>query len=112
MPQFFLSVAVLTQAVPHFVSSGGHCATQPPLTQTCPAEQTLSQVPQCCTSLLVSAQSPLQLVVPPVQTQLPAKQDAPPVQVTPHAPQLPASVCVLTHDPLHAVVPVGQLDWQ
>lgn len=106
-PQFALSVVRLTHVVSHFVWSAGHCAAQVPLKQTWPAAQDAPQEPQCCTSLLVSTQVPLQFVAPAAQAQLPSVQLAPPEQVVPHAPQLEALVCRLTHAPPHAVVPAA-----
>ena len=70
------------------------------------------QLPQLASSVRVSTQAPLQLLVPDGQlvAQAPFAHTWPALQTLPHAPQFFGSVLTLLHTPgVHSVVPVSHV---
>jgi len=81
-------------------------------THTCPVGQRWLHPPQWNGSLVVLAQYPEQLVVPPMQVvvpeQRPPEHDWPDGHALLHIPQWPGSVCVLAQYPEQLTVPPVQ----
>jgi hypothetical protein len=78
-----------------------------PAAQTLPAVQVVPHAPQLFGSLWRSAQTPWQLVLPPLHTHCPAVHVWLDEQVLPQLPQLFESVPRFTQLPPHGVVPLG-----
>jgi hypothetical protein len=108
-PQWFGSLANVTQAPLHVVWPGGHVEVQTPLAHTSPEGQAVPHVPQLAGSLDRFTQAPEQLVCPAAhcEPQVPFEQTSPAGQVVPHVPQLAGSLARVTQAPEHTVCPEG-----
>jgi hypothetical protein len=109
-PQWSRSVLRSTHTPEQLVVPLGQ--PQLPPAQTCPAGQTLPQVPQLFGSLAVVTQAPPQEVWPEAQVllQRPPVQTWPSAQTMPHRPQWPGSLARFAHwggEP-HETLPTGQ----
>jgi hypothetical protein len=82
-PQFWLSVWILTQVPPQFVSPAWQLSPHVPPEQTLPAGHTFPQAPQFALSVSIFAQVPPQFVwpAPHVVWQVPPEQTIPAAQV-------------------------------
>src|SRR5262245_39130172 len=85
MPQFMLSVCMLTETLPQKVCPMGHWQT--PVTHVRPPVQVVVQLPQCALSVCVFTHEPLHSVSPPVHMQFPPWQLCPMGQAALQAPQ-------------------------
>jgi hypothetical protein len=119
LPQLFLSLCVLTQALPQAVNPASQELPQAPFWQVAVpfagAVQALPQAPQSAGSDLRSMHALPHLLKPAAHD----KPHDPALHVGvawaaaghtfPQVPQLPVSVWVTTHEPLQLVVPEGQV---
>ena len=106
LPQLFESVAVVVQAVPHWVWPELQLELHWLLLQTWPEVQTFPQLPQLLASD-VTHDEPHS--IPEEQAHLPAWQLWPDWQTVPQAPQFWLSVCTFAQDPPHSSCPELQV---
>jgi hypothetical protein len=104
VPQFIGSVCTSTHELPHIMSVVvAH--TQCPPVHTYPAPHWVSQVPQCCTSVLTSRQVPPQPRRGAWQPQVPSAQLVPVGHTFPQLPQLFESPTTRVQVPPQLIIP-------
>lgn len=74
-----------------------------------PVGHAVPHAPQFIALVIVSTQTPPQLVWPVGHSQAPAAHESPAPQALPQLPQLPTLDIVFTHDPLQFSSPSAQL---